>query len=67
MCLQVEPGIIINIDQLSSALPSQNCASALQALVVWSLAVVVLVVCVPGCYSQTELECVFFICGDEAY
>lgn len=67
MCLQVELGIIINIDQLSSALPRQNYASVLQALVVWSLAVVVLVVCVPNYYSQIEMECVFFICGDGAY
>lgn len=64
--LQVELGIIINTDQLSSALPSQNYACGLLALVVWSLAAVVLVTCLTG--SQIEMECVyFFICGDDVY
>lgn len=44
-----------------SALLSQNYASALLALVVWSLAVVVLVVCVPDWCSQIEMECVYFL------
>lgn len=44
-----------------SALLSQNYASALLALVVCSLAVVVLVVCVSDCNSQIEMEYVYFL------